>query len=316
MSRIITNFKQALHDLQNGAVIAMPTETVYGLAAVANNITAVKKVFTIKKRPANHPLILHISENDTLEKYVSSIPAYAKKLITEFWPGPLTLIFNTDSVNLTVTGGHKTVAMRCPKHPLAQKLLKNLDYPLVAPSANPFGKVSPTCAQHVLDSFPGDNFLILDGGRCARGIESTLIDASADDTYHILRHGVISFDELKKVATNITHRPPQTLAASGNMAAHYQPSKKVVYFEKHEFTADFRANILLLSDENPNLENIIFVNFLNDPRWAAFEFYNVLRNADIDQRISQIYIKLPPNTPLWAGVRERIIKSGSILTKK
>ena len=168
MPTITTNIDLVLEHLKQGEVVAIPTETVYGLAADATNESAIKKIFSIKKRPLNHPLIMHVCHDWDLNQWVNNVPVYAQHMILAFWPGPLTLVFNSkkDAVHSLVNGGQNSIAIRAPSHPLTEQLLRRLNRPIVAPSANPFGQISPTTALHVAQSFPDEHFLILDGGRC------------------------------------------------------------------------------------------------------------------------------------------------------
>ncbi|OGV50538.1 MAG: threonylcarbamoyl-AMP synthase, partial [Legionellales bacterium RIFCSPHIGHO2_12_FULL_42_9] len=193
MSIITTDIIAVKNQLDIGEIVAIPTETVYGLAANANNAIAIDKIYCLKQRPYNHPLIMHIASGWDLDQWATAIPSYVYNLIDNFWPGPLTLVLPSRKENICdlITGGQPTIAIRCPGHSLTQQLLHQLGYPLVAPSANPFGKISPTTAAHVQISFHESNLMILDGGRCKLGIESTIIDATRFDSYQILRHGSI-----------------------------------------------------------------------------------------------------------------------------
>lgn len=185
MTTITTNVNLALERLEQGDVVAIPTETVYGLAADATNETAIKKIFSIKRRPLNHPLIMHVCHDWDLSQWVTDIPEYAQQMILAFWPGPLTLVLNSKekAVSPLVNGGQNSIAIRAPQHDLTQQILRQLNRPLVAPSANPFGQVSPTTALHVATSFPNEDFLILDGGRCGRGYR--VIDYSSNASERI-----------------------------------------------------------------------------------------------------------------------------------
>ena len=204
MSTITTDIHAIARVLNQGEIAAIPTETVYGLAAHANNVDAIKQVFAVKQRPQDHPLILHIAQDWGLDRWATMIPYYVDNLINTFWPGPLTIVLPaTTEVNPLITGNKPTVAIRCPQHPLTQQLLQLLQYPLVAPSANLFGKLSPTTAAHVCMNFKYDDFLILDGGRCVLGIESTIVDATNTNGYRILRHGAIKAQVLAQAMLNV-----------------------------------------------------------------------------------------------------------------
>jgi len=238
----------AANALVHGELVAMPTETVYGLAADATNEAAVKRIFAAKGRPADHPLIVHVRKGDDLSRWAKRIPAHVAPLIAAFWPGPLTLILKkTDAIPDVVTGGQNTVGLRCPAHPVAQSLLeafaKHGSGIVAAPSANRFGHVSPTTAAHVLSEF-GDlivaqspnapaagkkRITLLDGGACDVGIESTILDLSGKEPL-LLRPGAISAADIERVIGIAPRTREMALAAdanvprvSGDRAAHYAP---------------------------------------------------------------------------------------------
>jgi L-threonylcarbamoyladenylate synthase len=316
MPLITTNINQAIRDLHEGNPVAIPTETVYGLAAPINNEKAIKAVFAMKNRPLNHPLIIHVAQDYDLAQLVKEIPNYAQQLIKKFWPGPLTLVLNSkhDQINPLITGGQTTVAIRCPAHPIAQELLAKLGIPLVAPSANPFGKVSPTTAEHVSESFPEQNLTILDGGRCMVGIESTIIDASHATNYQILRHGLIDEIALAAVISTPSSQNENTLRVPGKLESHYQPQKTLYYFNNYETLASFclkNANaVYVIANKKPtNIREDHFHLLGEQPEKAAFDLYYQLRKADASTA-QFIAIELPPASGTWQGVRERILKAG------
>jgi L-threonylcarbamoyladenylate synthase len=215
--------------LQRGECVAIPTETVYGLAANAFDPKAVARIFEIKNRPAFDPLIVHVGRIEDLNQVASLLPPLAKKLADRFWPGPLTLVLPKQKrIPDLVTAGLDTVGVRMPAHPLTLELLRSIDFPLAAPSANPFGYVSPTSAQHVRDQLGDKIECILDGGPCAVGIESTIVSFSGDKA-KVLRLGGISVEDIEsvtgpiEVATQSTSNP----AAPGMLVSHYSPGKPV-----------------------------------------------------------------------------------------
>ena len=204
---------EAVQTLRDGGLVAFPTETVYGLGADAKNAEAIKKIFTAKGRPSNHPLIVHLAAPDRFDQaqvdwvpilanWARDVSEEALKLINAFWPGPLTLVFKKDKSVLTdLTGGQDTVAIRAPSHPIAQELLRKFKGGVVAPSANRFGKVSPTSASDVRHEFEGMlDLMILDGGDCEVGIESTIIDLSSGDKAILLRQGFTLLDQHNEIA--------------------------------------------------------------------------------------------------------------------
>lgn len=317
MPIITTEVDLAIRDLMAGKPVAIPTETVYGLAAPIDNEHAIRTIFAMKERPLNHPLIVHVAMNWDLTQLVTDIPDYAQQLIKKFWPGPLTLIFNCKSyqINPLINGGQTTVAIRCPAHPMAQELLEKVNVPLVAPSANPFGKVSPTTALHVYESFFDKNLLILDGGRCSVGIESTIVDASSPENYQILRHGLIDEFALAEVVKNLqlVHQH-SNLRVPGKLDSHYQPNKTLYYFsDKNQLTQFCQLNmnkVYVIASKKPDaVSNQFYCPFADNPEQAAFDLYFQLRIADASSA-QCIAIELPSATGLWQGVQERILKAG------
>ena len=215
--------------LVKGEIIALPTETVYGLAANIYNDKAIGKIFSLKKRPAYNPLIVHIASSNILEQVAKKIPVKAKELADIFWPGPLTLVLEKqDQIPHRITAGKKTVAVRVPNHPLALQLLNSLNFPLAAPSANPFGFISPTSAEHVALHFKKELNFILDGGPCSHGLESTIIGFQNDKPI-LYRHGAIALEEIEKVTGSISvknHNNDKPIAP-GMLSRHYAPKTQI-----------------------------------------------------------------------------------------
>ncbi|MFA6301825.1 MAG: L-threonylcarbamoyladenylate synthase [Legionella sp.] len=317
MPLITTNLESALSNLRQGKPVAIPTETVYGLAAMIDNEEAIRAVFAMKNRPLNHPLIVHVAKDWDLYQLVHDIPEYAKILIKHFWPGPLTLVFNCKpgQVNPLITGGQSTVAIRCPAHPLAQALLHELAAPLVAPSANPFGKVSPTTAEHVQNSFSSEDLLILDGGRCTIGIESTIIDASQPQSYQILRHGLIDSERIAQIIATECSKTENAIRVPGKLESHYQPHKPLHYFQEYQelvrFCEKHPGQVYAIANKQPqSVPNNLFHILGTEPQTAAFDLYFQLRKADTSNA-KYLAIELPKDTSEWQGIRERIIKAGA-----
>lgn len=223
---ITTDLNIAKIALMNEEIIAMPTETVYGLAGNAYSEAAVKKIFSLKKRPLYNPLIVHIKSVDFLDNVAMDIPAKAIKLAKVFWPGSLTLVLKKQShISSLVTAGKDTVAIRVPNHPVALDLLDKLAFPLAAPSANPFGSISPTTAAHVSNYFNDDLAVILDGGTCENGVESTIIGFKDEDPI-LYRYGSVSVEEIEAVVGTlkyITHNDANP-DAPGMLSRHYAPA--------------------------------------------------------------------------------------------
>ncbi len=320
MTTITTNVNLALEQLKQGEVVAIPTETVYGLAADATNEAAVKKIFSIKQRPLNHPLIMHVCHDWDLSQWVSDIPEYAQQMISAFWPGPLTLVLNSkkNAVHSLVNGGQNSIAIRAPKHDLTQQLLRALNRPLVAPSANPFGQISPTTALHVAMSFPDEDFFILDGGRCDVGIESSIIQATHHTGYSVLRPGMIDLNTIDRQFGKQSSANTTTPRVSGQLDSHYKPRKTLYYiddwlqFDKATRLIEGEMYTISLSDHIPNPKNLHH-QLPNDERIVAYELYDILRFADQSQAKS-IVIELPPNQKKWHAIREKIIKAGQRIT--
>jgi len=317
MPLITTNIDLVLRDLHAGKPVAIPTETVYGLAAPIDNEEAIKAVFAMKNRPLNHPLIVHVAPDWNLHTLINNLPDYAAVLIKKFWPGPLTLVLpcKPGAILPLVNGGQTTIALRCPAHPVTQELLHLLGTPLVAPSANPFGKISPTTAAHVEESFPHEDLTILDGGRCTVGIESTIVDATDPYHYQILRHGLLSEDliraELGQAPENLAHE----IRVPGKLDSHYQPTKTLFYFEDFTTLEQFcrsgkNDEVYVIASRQPEgINDLHFHPLAENPEKAAFDLYFQLRRGDASNA-KYIVIELPPLQDSWQGIRERILKAG------
>jgi L-threonylcarbamoyladenylate synthase len=225
-----TSVQLAKTYLEKGSVIGLPTETVYGLAGNIWDQEAINKIFTIKERPKNHPLIAHVAHWEQVESIASDIPVKAQLLAERFWPYPLTMILSAKpTVPSEATAGLGTIAVRMPEHPLALKLLSILPFPLVAPSANPFGKISPTSAMHVFSYFKGKIPLTLDGGNCKVGLESTIIGFK-DDAVVIYRQGIISKDDILEVLPNtaVYYDIDNQSNYPGSHRSHYAPEPLII----------------------------------------------------------------------------------------
>lgn len=223
-----TSLTRAAEQLNNGGLVAFPTETVYGLGGDATNPTAVAAIFEAKARPTFNPLIVHVKDLSAAEA-LGVFDATARTIARTFWPGPLSIVVprqkNGAVCDLACAGGD-TVALRVPAHPVAQALLEKADLPLAAPSANPSGRLSPTTAQHVAEGFPGSDILIVDGGPCPLGLESTVVACTADGAVRLLRNGAVSREDLARHVGNIddaTEPDGDTLPSPGMLARHYAP---------------------------------------------------------------------------------------------
>lgn len=332
---------EAVQNLRDGGLVAFPTETVYGLGADAKNPDAIKQIFTAKGRPSNHPLIVHLAAPDKFDQaqvdwvpvvapWVRDLSEDALKLINAFWPGPLTLVFKKDkSVLNELTGGQDTVAIRAPAHPIAQELLRKFKGGVVAPSANRFGKVSPTSAADVRSEFEGMfDLMILDGGDCEVGIESTIIDLSSGDHPVLLRPGVITPREiLAKTGIkvylpgelNLNKQDDCLPRVSGNLRAHYAPTTPLRMYAPgrvldalSEFpdiksrvaVAVWDSDSSLGEDGHPSVyfEEVIVPS---DSATFASRLYRSLRDLD-QQGWDLILFPEPPAGEEWDGVRDRL----------
>ena len=223
---LTTDIYKAKEVLLKNELVAIPTETVYGLAGNAYSESALKKIFKLKNRPFYNPLILHISSVNYLKEVAVNIPKIALKLAEEFWPGPLTLVLQKKShISDLITSSKDTVAVRVPNHPVALALLNKLDFPIAAPSANPFGSISPTNAEHVFNYFGEAINVILDGGECEKGLESTIIGFENNNPI-LYRHGAISLEEIEKIVGKliITTNSDNSPNAPGMLSRHYAPT--------------------------------------------------------------------------------------------
>jgi L-threonylcarbamoyladenylate synthase len=235
---------RAVAALRAGCLVAFPTETVYGLGADAENPAAVARVFAVKGRPTNHPLIVHLASAAELEQWAVHVPSAAYRLAEACWPGPLTLLLQKSArVPSATSGGLPTVGLRVPSHPLALELLRRFGGGVAAPSANRFGRVSPTRAEHVRADLGADVDVVLDGGACAVGVESTILDLSAD-TPILLRPGGVTLAQLESLlGVKVSRHVPAGVRAPGLLASHYAPRARVELTEPNELVA--RASALL-----------------------------------------------------------------------
>ena len=304
----------AVATLRAGGLVAFPTETVYGLGADAANETAIKKVFAAKGRPHDHPLIVHIASAAQLNEWARDIPPAAHTLAKKFWPGPLTLILKrAKSVSDLVTGGQDTVAIRVPAHPLAQALLVAFGGGIVGPSANRFGRVSATTAEHVRQEFGGAVDCVLDGGACEVGIESTIVDLSGEQPA-LLRPGVITALQIES-ALGITLAAPNAHSprAPGTLEKHYAPRTPVMLVEADlidELTRSFarqgkRVAVLARNARQPLIDKLTWIAAPDAVAGYAHDLYANLRLLD-DAGCDVIIVEEPPLAMAWAAVRDRL----------
>jgi L-threonylcarbamoyladenylate synthase len=283
-TEITTKAEHAVQALLAGEVVAIPTETVYGLAGAINSNAAIEKIFKIKNRPATNPLIVHISKHEDIDLVATEIPQAALKLAEALWPGPLTLVLKKQpGISDLITAGSNTVAVRMPKHPLTLSLLQHLEIPIAAPSANPFGRVSPTMAGHVFDYFNGTIPLILDGGACNIGIESTIVGFE-DGEAVLYRYGTIIPEEIEKVIGNIhvNTQVKDTPKAPGMFLKHYSPRTPLIFTDDVETVIKYHSG-----------KRVGVLSYNKPLTWGAAAFEIVLsEKGNIEEAAAGIYAAL------------------------
>ncbi|MCE2494977.1 MAG: threonylcarbamoyl-AMP synthase [Flavobacteriales bacterium] len=321
MATIGTDIQQAAVYLRNGELVAIPTETVYGLAANALDPDAVLRIFEAKQRPSFDPLIVHCKSFDAAMSYIKTAPRSAVALAEAVCPGPMTLILpKRDIVPDLVTSGHSTVGIRIPRHPVTQDLLNELDFPLAAPSANPFGYVSPTTAQHVDHQLGGRIPYILDGGPCEIGIESTIVSFEGEKPI-VLRLGGLALEELEEAlgeplgdVRTSSSRPE----APGMLIAHYAPGKKVVFSfwasrpDAGVERSGQRVGLLCLSrpSDVPNDVPVIELSPSRDLKEAARNLFAALRAFDT-MKVDLVIAEPLPDTQLGRAMNDRLKRAAA-----
>ncbi len=315
--RSATEVARAAALLRAGKLVAFPTETVYGLGADAANPSAVAGIFAAKGRPADHPLIVHLPDVGHLGRWAIDIPPAALVLATKFWPGPLTLILkrHPDVID-AITGGQDTVGVRVPKHPLALELLSNFGGGIAAPSANRFGRISPTTAGHVREEVGDRVAAILDGGPCAVGIESTILDLSRGAP-RILRPGMVGARALAEVLGVEPDAAPGAAddvpRVSGSLDAHYAPrtplqlvaGDALPFAVRNALVAGERIAILACMAPAITAESIVWRVAPTDAAGFAHDLYANLRALDAEG-CARIVVQRPPLTPAWSAVQDRL----------
>jgi len=319
--------EQAAGLLRAGQLVGLPTETVYGLAADANNPAAVAKVFAAKGRPADHPLIVHVAGAQDAERFAREVPPVARRPMQAFWPGPLTVILpRREGVATAAAGGQDSVGLRCPSHPVAQALLHACAahqppvWGLAGPSANRFGRVSPTTADHVRAEF-GENLMVVDGGACEVGIESTIVDCTRGAPV-LLRPGMLTAQQIE-AACGMALRSHDSVAgvaprASGTLEAHYAPRAKVRLMDAKALQAALNvlgadaANLAVYARTSMRSASrrITLRRMPGDAASAAHELFAALRELDADG-VQLIWIEEPPPDAAWDGVRDRLQRAAA-----
>ena len=301
--------QRAAEILKRGGLVAFPTETVYGLGADASSREAVARLYAAKRRPADHPVIVHFASARAAFEWARDVPQAARKLAERFWPGPLTLILKRSAkAGDFVTGGQDTVGLRVPRHPIAQQLLQAFGGGIAAPSANRFGQVSPTIAAHVREDLGKDVELVLDGGPSEVGIESTIVDLSGGQPV-LLRPGVISAAMLEDtLGTGIAARQEDSPRHSGGLERHYAPLTPAMLVPTHELDreiARLKDRVAVLAFSRPDERVDFWLRMPREPAAYAQRLYAALRELD-GAHCEMILIEAPPATPEWAGIRDRL----------
>ena len=322
---------EAAQRIRAGALVGFPTETVYGLGADASNDAAVALIFAAKGRPSEHPLIVHVASAAQVAVYASEVPAFAARLIEAFWPGPLTLILpRRAGVASATAGGQNSIGLRCPAHPVALALLQACGTGLAGPSANRFGRVSPTTALHVQEEL-GEDFPVLDGGPCAVGIESTIVDCTRGQPV-LLRPGVLTRAQLEAACGQaVLNKEAQTAVAapraSGTLESHYAPNARVRLMDALALQAALEAlnaktaaanaaqpspgTVAVYARSTLRLKAPTLHRQMPDNATAAAQqLFAVLRELDA-MSMSEIWVQVPPDAPEWDGVRDRLRRAAA-----
>lgn len=316
-TQIGKDLEKASEILKSGNLVAIPTETVYGLSANALDPVAVEKIFIAKNRPFFNPLIIHTNSIDKISNFVLEIPEKAKIILENLSPGPITVVLKkAGNIPDIVTGGHDSVAVRIPNHPLTLELLSKLDFPLAAPSANPFGFISPTKAEHVLEQLNGKLEYILDGGKCSVGVESTIISFT-QETPIVLRFGGISIEKIEsligKVNVNTSSDKP---VVPGQLKSHYAPTHKLIFGNIDDLLKKYndysRLGILSFDKEYNQIpsKNQIILSKTSDIDEAAQNLFESLRRLDkldLDVILAQVF----PDKELGKAINDRLTRASA-----
>ncbi|MGE0549756.1 MAG: L-threonylcarbamoyladenylate synthase [Kofleriaceae bacterium] len=307
----------AISVLRRGGLVGFPTETVYGLGADASSDSAVARVFAVKGRPRAHPLIVHLAPEARLEDWAIDVPDVAHQLVRAAWPGPLTVILRRSSrVSPVTTGGAETVGLRVPSHPVAQALLRGFAGGIAAPSANRFGKVSSTTADHVIGDLGDDVDYVLDGGPCTVGVESTIVDLSRGHAV-LLRPGGLAREAIEAIVGPLASADRDAPAAPGTLASHYAPRAQVVAVDLAgvpDAVAAANGRVAVLAPAQafaawPELASLAY-QLPNDVEGMARELYRALRDLDA-AGVDVVIAALPPAAGLGEAVGDRLVRAAS-----
>ncbi len=300
--------RRAAEILRAGGLVAFPTETVYGLGADASSEKAVARLYAVKRRPADHPVLLHLHSLERALAWARDVPREAMLLAERFWPGPLTLVLKRSAkAGDFVTGGQDTVGLRVPSHPIARELLQEFEGALAAPSANRFGLVSPTTAAHVREDLGSDVDLVLEGGPSEVGIESTIVDLSGPAPV-LLRPGTISKAELEEVLSKLQEKTHASPRHSGGLERHYAPRTPAKLVATHELDREIakgKNTVAVLAFSRPDERVDFWLRMPREPRAYAQRLYAALRELD-SAACERILVEAPPEAPEWSAVRDRL----------
>lgn len=320
MATIGQDIQQAKSLLENNELVAIPTETVYGLGGNALNSAAVALIFEVKNRPNFDPLIVHISNSSEAEKYVKEVPLPLKLLADKFWPGPLTLLLpKKEIIPDLVTSGLPRVALRVPSHPLTRALLKTLDFPLAAPSANPFGYISPTEPQHVANQLGDKISYILDGGSCKVGLESTIVGIENGEVM-VYRLGGLELTAIEEIVGSVQVKKQSTSnpQAPGLLLSHYSPSKPFIIGNLEQMVAKFLKEgieiaVLSLSKKIPEVPLALQIQLSNkgDMKEAAQKLFSSMRKLD-ESEAKLILTEWMPQEGLGHAINDRLRRAAAL----
>lgn len=313
---------EAVFALKSGDIAALPTETVYGLAASIFEEDAIRKIFSVKGRPLIDPLIVHILDFSWLDRCAileNKILTRAEKLAKKFWPGPLTMILpKKPCINDLLTAGKQTVAIRCPAHEIFREILKKTDFPIAAPSANPFGYVSPTKASHVAKTLGDKVKFIVDGGECKVGLESTIVDICSNKV-RILRPGAITIDDISNCLVEEIEQyksivKENDIDCPGQLAQHYSPKTQLHLIDKNDDVSQFcgkkNAIILLQRPVNLSTENIFWLSEAGDLNTIAHTIFDMLQTID-SMDFEQVFCQTPDNTGIGEAINDRLSRAAA-----
>jgi L-threonylcarbamoyladenylate synthase len=308
---VSSEVRRAAQILRAGGLVAFPTETVYGLGADASSEKSIARLYAVKRRPSEHPVIVHFADAESAFAWARDVPTAARKLAARYWPGPLTLILKRSALAKDfITGGQDSVGLRVPAHPIAQELLKEFGGGIAAPSANRFGLVSPTTAAHVRDDLGKDVDLVLEGAPSEVGIESTIVDLSSGAPV-LLRPGHVSKTELESLVGEVQEKSAASPRHSGGLERHYAPrtpARLVPTYNLDKEIAKGKNKVAVLAFSRPDERVDYWLRMPRDPQAYAQRLYAALRELDT-AGCERILVEAPPETAEWSAVKDRLSRA-------